>query len=186
MTGLPSLSVRSRSSGVELVLQAERRAGYLCRPMVCSWKPTLRAVPVFQRHADAADHQIAAAAHPGRPVVADPHDFVRSAAGVVGAVLEAHQIARRLAVGGARQEAGLRPAHLRHVVGEPGELAHGVERDLRVVGAGLDRQIAAGSRRHQLVAVEPRQIDQRLRPSRREAVAILAVLLEQPRHRSRR
>ena len=39
-----------------------------------------------------------------------------------------------------------------------------MERDLRVIGAGLDGQVAATALRHQLVAVEDRQIDQRLRP----------------------
>ena len=50
------------------------------------------------------------------------------------------------------------------IVGARGELPHGMKRDLRVVRAGLDRQIPAGRGGNQLVAVEPRQIDERLRP----------------------
>ncbi len=54
-----------------------------------------------------------------------------------------------------------------------------MEGDLRIVGAGLHRQVAAGAGLDQLIAVEARQIDQRLGPLRRQAEAVLAVLDEQ-------
>ena len=64
-------------------------------------------------------------------------------------------------------------------IGQRGELAHRVERHLRIVGAGLDRKVAAAMRLDQLVAVEAGQIDQRRGALRRQAVAVLAVLDEQ-------
>ncbi len=65
-------------------------------------------------------------------------------------------------------------------ISEPRQLAHRMKGDLRIVGAGLDRQIAAGAGLDQLVAVEARQVDERRRPLCREAVAVLSVLDEQP------
>ena len=59
-------------------------------------------------------------------------------------------------------------------------MTNGVEGDLRIVGAGLDQEIAAGSRRDQLVAGEMRQIDKGRRPLRAKSVAVGPVLLEQP------
>ena len=58
-------------------------------------------------------------------------------------------------------------------------MPHGVEGDLRIVGAGLHEEIAARSRGNQLVAGEMRQIDEGRRPLRAQAVAVDAVLLEQ-------
>ena len=75
-----------------------------------------------------------------------------------------------------RQETRLRPTDLRRAIGEAVEFAHRVERHLRVVGAGLHRDVAAGARGLQLVAVEFRQVDERLRPPGGEAVAVDAVL----------
>ena len=66
---------------------------------------------------------------------------------VVGAVLEAHQVARRgLAGAGGRRpaEAELRPLQHGGPAGRPDHVADGVEDDLRVVGAGLDAQVAVG------------------------------------------
>ena len=54
-----------------------------------------------------------------------------------------------------------------------------MKRHLRIVRAGLDRQIATAALRHQLVAVELRQIDKCSRPPGGEAIAIVPVLLEQ-------
>ncbi len=73
----------------------------------------------------------------------------------------------------------MRPAHLGDLVGEPHQLPHRVEGDLRIVGAGLDRQIAAAVAFDQLVADEVRQVDQCFRPPAGEAIAVLAVLDEQ-------
>jgi len=55
-----------------------------------------------------------------------------------------------------------------------------MESHLRIVGAGLDRQIAAAAGVEQLIAVEARQVHQRRRPLRRQAVAILSIPDEQP------
>ena len=65
-----------------------------------------RAVPDLEQHPDPAGDQVAAAAHPGRPLAADPDEAVHRlgvlGADVRGAVLEAHQVARRvLAAAGA-------------------------------------------------------------------------------------
>ena len=67
---------------------------------------------------------------------------------VVGAVLEAHQVARRGLLAARRRrapEAELRPAERRRAAGDPGEVADGVERDLRIVGAGLHAEVAAAA-----------------------------------------
>ena len=80
--------------------------------------------------------------------------------GIAGAVLETHQIARRAAASRIGDEAGLQPADLRDVIGQAHELANGVEGDLRIVGASLHRQIAAGAFGHQLIAAESGHIDQ--------------------------
>ena len=55
-----------------------------------------------------------------------------------------------------------------------------MERHLRVIGAGLDRQVATAALRYQLVAVEAGQIDQRLRPPPGKAVAIAEQAGAQP------
>ena len=51
-------------------------------------------------------------------------------------------------------EAELRPAHHDDAAADAGEVADGVERDLRVVGARLDAEVAAAARRVELVAGE--------------------------------
>ena len=82
---------------------------------------------------------------------------------VGGAVLEPEQVARR-GLRGRRgrgpAEAELRPAHARGAEGDPGEVADRVHRDLRVVGAGLDAQVAVAARRVEVVAREVRQPDE--------------------------
>ena len=153
--------------------------------MVCSWNDDIGAIPVLQRHADPAHHKIAAAAHPVRPLVADPDGLVHCV-GVWVPSLNPIRLRGVAAVCRARQKTGLRPANLGHAIGEPGQLPDRMKRHLRIVGAGLDRQIAAGRLRRQLVAVEPRQVDQRLWPRAGEAVTILAVLDEQPRAEAER
>ena len=75
-----------------------------------------------------------------------------------------------------RQEARLRPAKLRPAIGEAVEFAHCVKRDHRIVGASLNGDVAAGASGLQLVAVELRQVDERLGTLGREAVAINADL----------
>lgn len=85
---------------------------------------------------------------------------------VPGAVLEAHHVARGLGVGRRRRrlaEAQLGPADRGAAHADPGEVADGVHRDLRVVRARLDAQVAAAAGRVEIVAGELRQIDERLR-----------------------
>ena len=146
---------------------------------------------MLERNPDAPRDDIAAAAHPVRPFVADPDDVVeapgtvgrdvRAGAGrIVGSVLEAHQVARRFACRRLREKAGLGPTELRGAVRQAGQLPDGVEGDHRIVGAGLDRDVAAGLRGVELIAVEFRQVDERRRPPGREAVTVGAVLDEQP------
>ena len=92
-----------------------------------------------------------------------------SAREVVGAVLEAHEVARRgLRAGGARRaaEPELRPAHDHDAAADAGQVAHGVEGDLRVVGAGLDAEVAARARGLELVARQRRQLAQRAAAAR--------------------
>ena len=125
-----------------------------------------RGVPGLDEHPDSAGDQVGAAGQPVGPASPspDPHEPVqrRLVLGleVVGAVLEAEEVARgRLGRAGGRRpaEAELRPAHAHHAGAEPDEVADGVHRDLRVVRAGLDAQVAAADRRVELVAGERRQ-----------------------------
>ncbi len=157
----------------------------------------IRVVPVLERDADAAHDQVGAAAHPGRPFLAHPDDLLERewvGAGhagdplpralgdrVLGAVLEAHQVARRVLGGVVRAEIRSEPsAGARRRLGQPRELADGVEGNLRIVGAGLHREVAAAARLLELVAVELRQVDKRRGPPRGQAVTVLTVLDEQP------
>jgi hypothetical protein len=100
------------------------------------------------------------------------HDVVRP-------VLEALQVARG-DLGAARRrrspEPELEPAHDDRAPTEPGQVAHRVEGDLRVVGAGLDRQVAAAPRRLEEVAGEAGQLGQGGRPPASQPEAIV----EQP------
>ena len=48
---------------------------------------------------------------------------------------------------------------------EPHQVAHRVHRHLRVVGAGLDAEVAARARRVEVVAEERREVLQRRRPA---------------------
>ncbi len=56
-----------------------------------------------------------------------------------------------------------------------------VERDLLIVRAGLNEQVAAGFLGDQLIAVKARQIDERGGAARGQPVAVLAVLREETR-----
>ena len=58
---------------------------------------------------------------------------------------------------------------------EPDQVADGVHGDLRVVGAGLDAQVAAADRGVELVAGERRQLDQRRGTAGGQAEAVGAV-----------
>src|SRR5881394_791857 len=127
-----------------------------------------RAVPDLEQHADAAGDQIAAPAHPGGAFVADPdealHRFGVLGADVRRAVLEAHQVARRvLAAAGARgaAEAELRPTHYDRAATDPRLVADRVEGDLGIVGAGLHADVAAAFPRVQLVGGQRWDLAQR-------------------------
>src|SRR4051812_7125108 len=76
---------------------------------------------------------------------------------VVRAVLHPEQVARGALAGGRRRrpaEAELRPADADQPLPDPGEVADGVHRDLRVVGAGLDAQVATAAGRVDLLTLE--------------------------------
>ncbi len=103
---------------------------------------------------------------------------------VVGAVLEAQQVARRrLGQGGLRRpaEARLRPANRRLPVGDPGEVPDRVHRHLRIIGAGLHAEIAVTPFGLQGVAREWRQIRQGRRTQRPKPEPVDTILLEEPR-----
>ena len=129
--------------------------------------------------------------HPGGTIGAGPDDVIgRERIGqrhaidvlgrtdgdrVLGAVLETQQVPRRVLGRVVGREAGLGPAQMGNVAGGAGELTYGVEGDLRIVGASLDGEVAAGAGRFELVAVELGQVDQRVRAARGQAVAIVPV-----------
>ncbi len=69
-------------------------------------------------------------------------------------------------------EAELRPADAHHAHADPGQVADRVHRHLRVVGAGLDAEVAAGELRLQRVAGELRQLGQGGGPTVGEAEAV--------------
>ena len=133
----------------EFVLQAQRRTGQLVPADRLLLEVDVGAVPVLQRHADAAHDEIAAAAHPVRTFGIHPDDLVDVFSGVWVPSLKPSRLRGVPPSGGTRQETGLRPADLRRAARQTGKLAYRMERHLRIVGAGLDRQIAAGSLRHQ-------------------------------------
>src|SRR5262249_868032 len=153
----------------EFVLQAERCAGRLVPPHRLFLEADVGAVPVLQCHANAAHDEIAAASHPGGAFGIDPDDLV-DLLGRVGAVLEAHEVARRPDIGRTRQESGLCPTYLGSTVRQSYQLADRVKRYLRIVRARLDRKVTTGSLWHQLIAVEQRQFDQCRWPQTSEAV----------------
>src|SRR5260370_23141649 len=78
---------------------------------------------MLERDADAACDHVTATAHPGRSFRADPDELVhRLRIGdrwVVRPILEAHQVAGRLAAADARDESSLRPTDLRDFGGDP-------------------------------------------------------------------
>src|SRR5581483_5138527 len=92
---------------------------------------------------------------------------------VVRAVLEAHQVARLFLRAARRRrppEVELRPAHRHLPATDAGEVADGVEGDLRVVGAGLDGEIAVRPLGLELVAGKARERTQGLRTREAEAL----------------
>ena len=170
-----------RVDRIELRRAAERRSAQLAPAEHLLLLVQVALVPALDPRPHTPDHQVAAAAHPGRPVlVPDPDVAVHlpcvRGAQVVRAVLEAEQVAAGL-VGrrGARRlgEAGLRPSRPcgAEVAGDAGQVADGVERHLRVVGARLDGEVAAAARRLQPVAGKRRKVDQGVRTAAAKAIA---------------
>ena len=144
---------------------------------------------MFERNADSARNQIAAAAHPVRPLVAHPDDLVE-ASGIVGQtaapprgllVPSLNPIKLRgVSAGAVGKKPRLRPAKLGGAIGQARKLPDGVKRDLRIIGAGLNRNVASGPRGFELVAVEFRQVDKRRRPLGRKPITVHSVLDEKP------
>ena len=138
-----------------------------------------RAVPDLDVHPDPAGDQVAAALEPGGADAGRHPDVVAQQVGVLGldvagAVLEAEQVARRGLARRRRRRAAepeLRPPHGRGAEPHPDQVADGVHGDLRVVGARLDAQVAAGQRRVDLVELERRQRREPGGPLRAEARA---------------
>ncbi len=137
-------------------------------------------VPGLDPHPDLAHREIAAVLH---PAVAAAGPDVRIDDGLVlrlevrGAVLEPEEVpSGDLRPGGRRgaAEAELRPPHRGGAEREPGEVADGVHRDLRVVAARLDAEVAARGGGDELLAGEGRELDERCRPVRGDAEAVAA------------
>ena len=105
---------------VEFVFPGERGAGIFATPDGLLLEINVGAVPVFQGHADSAHDDVRTAFHPFGAFIADPdmivHELAIGGGRVVGAVLEAHEIAGGAtgSVGG--KEAGLGPAQLGDIV----------------------------------------------------------------------
>ncbi len=143
-------------------------------------------VPDLDRHVHPPGREVGATRQPagGRVVVRrDPHVRVERVRllrlDVLGAVLEAEQVARGLLARRRRRraaEAELRPAHGDGAEADAREVADRVDGDLRVVGAGLHAQVAAGARRVEVVGREVRQRLERRRPPVGEAEPVAAVL----------
>ena len=64
-------------------------------------------------------------------------------------------------------------------MGQSDQLANCMERDQWILGASLDRQIAAGAALDQLVAFKGWKVNEGWRPLRREPVPVFPVLQEQ-------
>ena len=109
------------------------------------------AVPVLDEHLNPSGDEVAPAFDPGLVgFVADPDVSVQEVGllgpDVAGAVFEAHEVAGRGlrgAGGGGLAEPELHPVVLDSAEAQAGEVPDGVKRDQRVVGAGLDAQVAA-------------------------------------------
>ena len=152
VVGDEGIAVRVDAVQVESVAfvgLADRRAGIFAPPDHLLLKVDLRAIPMLERNPDAPRHEIAAAAHPVRPFVADPDDVVEAprtvrrdvapgAGRIAGSVLEAHQVPRRFAWRRLRQKACLAQRSSARHSEQAGQLPDGVEGDLRIVGARLN------------------------------------------------
>ncbi len=183
----PDSSLALKSSGSRSAAPGQRRPARLAPSdhglLVGQPVP----VPGLDQHADPARHEVGPAPHPGlRLLAADPdmlgHRLRVVGVDVVGAVLEAQQVAWGDLGGGRRRgpaEAQLRPAQDDGPAADPGQVANRVEGDLRVVGARLDAQIAVASQRVQGVARQRVERAQCTRQPGPETESIRAVADEQ-------
>ena len=163
ITGSPSAPRASRSTGSNSCAAAERRAARPWRGRSsASWSASDGAVPDLDQHPDPARDEVACrrASTPARrrrrPRRARVERLGVLGVDVVRAVLEAHQVARRRPARGSCVDVRPKPSCDQRITtraaADPGEVADRVEGDLRVVGAGLDAEVAAASARVELVA----------------------------------
>ena len=143
------------------------------------------AVPRLDPHPDPARHQVACrrsaspARHPRPPTRACPAPSVSSALMLLVPSLNPNRFrgvacSRRGRRGAA--EAQLRILHRDGAEADPGQVAHRVHRDLRVVGARLDADVAAAAGGVEDLVGELRQVGQRGGALVGDAEPVLAVL----------
>ena len=102
---------------------------------------------------------------------------------VRGAVLEAHQVARRPALAGQAEEPALRPAQCDGAEADPRQVALRVVGDLRIVRTHLQAEVAVGMAGDERVAGEMGERRQLLGPLRLEAEPVEERRPEPERHR---
>ena len=156
------------------------------RPTNDSWSPSGLPVPDLDGHVEPPGDEVGAAGQPVglRVVIGRDPDMLVDLRGllgleVLGAVLEPEQVPRRgLAGRGGRgtAEAQLRPAHRDGAEADPGQVADRVHGHLRVVGTGLDAEIAVRPLRVERVHREVRQRAERRGLPVGQAEAVLAVV----------
>ena len=181
ITGVPSAAARVEVDRVVLVLAGQRCAARLEAADRLLLVVERRAVPGLDAHADAAGDQIGAAAAatpaaprsrprrsgPSRPLSSPRRLFVPSLK-----PWRFRSVCCPFDVDGRAAEPELRPAKRGAAERDAREVANGVERDDRIVGARLHAEIAARSLWLQVVAGEVRQLDEPPRPAGAEAVAL--------------
>ena len=151
----------------ELVALSERRTRVTMAADRLFLETDAHPVPMLECDQNAPGHHIAAAMHPCRRIISGENiscdcGFVLGFQ-IAGTVLETHEIARRFAGTGIRQEARLRPADSPNAPGELRETAHRMKSNLRIVRAGLHGNVAARARFNQLIAGEFGYVDQCVR-----------------------
>ena len=155
-TARPVASCAARSTGSNSCRPPSGAPLCLWRPIVPSWSASAGAVPDLDQHPDAAGDQVACrrassrAGRRGRPRRVRRARAVSSSLRLLVPSLKPIRlrgVSWRAAGRRGAAEAELRPAHDDGAAADPREVAHGVEGDLRVVGAGLHAEVAAASGR---------------------------------------
>ena len=152
----------------ELAAARQRRAGGLGAADEVLLVAERLPVPDLDGHVEPAGDEVGAAGQPVAPSGRRPaatQTCSSTSVGLLGldvrgAVLEAEQVARRRLRGrGGRgtAEAELRPADRDRAEADPGQVADRVHRDLRVVGARLDAEVAVRALGVEHVGGEVRQ-----------------------------